>query len=35
MPPGGTDIPAKGGTMDYAWIVWRRDHRGPAEWRSI
>lgn len=26
MPPGGTDIPAKGGTTDYAWIVWRRPY---------
>lgn len=35
MPPGGTDIPAKNGTMDYCWIVWSYGYRGPAEWRSI
>jgi hypothetical protein len=35
MPPGGTTIEAKGGTMDYCWIVWRRDYRGPTEWRAI
>jgi hypothetical protein len=35
MPPGGTDIEAKNGTMDYCWIVWRRGHSGPTEWRSI
>ena len=22
MPPGGTDIPAKGGQHDYCWIIW-------------
>jgi hypothetical protein len=34
MPPGGTDIPAKGGTTDYCWLVWDHDHDGPtiAEW---
>lgn len=30
MPPGGNVIEAKGGKEDYAWIVWRRWHRGPA-----
>jgi hypothetical protein len=30
MPPGGTDIPAKGGTTDYAWLIWDRGHRGPT-----
>lgn len=25
MPPGGTDIPAKGGTADYCWICWDND----------
>jgi hypothetical protein len=35
MPPGGTDIEAKGGTMDYNWIVWNRGYRGPTEWRSV
>ena len=24
MPPGGTDVPAKGGSIAYAWFVW--DH---------
>jgi hypothetical protein len=35
MPPGGTDIEAKGGTMDYNWIVWHRSYVGPIEWRTI
>jgi glycosidase len=30
MPPGGMDIPAKGGTTDYAWLIWDRGHRGPT-----
>lgn len=30
MPPGGTDIPAKGGTTDYCWLVWDRDYNGPT-----
>jgi len=29
MPPGGTDIPAKGGSTAYAWFVW--DHRHTGE----
>ena len=33
MPPGGTDIPAKGGTADYCWIVWDSNHDGPTEIR--
>jgi hypothetical protein len=28
MPPGGTDIAAKGGSIDYAWFVWDRAHFG-------
>lgn len=28
MPPGGSDIAAKGGTVDYAWLVWDRAHSG-------
>jgi hypothetical protein len=33
MPPGGTDIPAKGGTTDYAWLYWRRGAApGPPVW---
>lgn len=30
MPPGGTDIPAKGGTADYCWLVWSRGHEGST-----
>lgn len=30
MPPGGTDIPAKGGTADYVWIVWDQGYEGPT-----
>lgn len=30
MPPGGTDIPAKGGSVAYAWFVWDKAHTGPA-----
>lgn len=29
MPPGGTDIKAKGGTIAYAWFIFDRDHEGP------
>jgi hypothetical protein len=34
LPPGGTDIPAKGGTSDYTWIYWNPDYCGPTtiEW---
>jgi hypothetical protein len=28
MPPGDTDVPARGGTTDYCWIYWRCCHRG-------
>lgn len=39
MPPGdkllaGT-VEAKGGKMDYLWIVWSRLHRGPTEARWL
>jgi hypothetical protein len=30
MPPGGTDVPAKGGTADYCWIIWSQAHCGPT-----
>jgi len=30
MPPGGTDIPAKGGTTDFSWLIWDRQHSGPT-----
>ncbi len=29
MPPGGTEIPAKGGTIAYAWFVFEHGHSGP------
>ena len=29
MPPGGTDVPAKGGSVDYAWFVFDRTVIGP------
>jgi hypothetical protein len=28
MPPGGTNIPAKGGKTCYAWFVFEHGHRG-------
>jgi hypothetical protein len=28
MPPGDSNIPAKGGTTDYCWIHWRRGWSG-------
>lgn len=33
-PPGGVDMPAKGGAVAYCWVVWDRDHRGAPhlEW---
>lgn len=30
MPPGGTDIPAKGGTVDYCWLVWSQSYFGET-----
>lgn len=29
MPPGGTDIVAKGGSVAYAWFVFERGNAGP------
>lgn len=29
MPPGGTDVDAKGGSIAYAWFVWDHVHSGP------
>ena len=29
MPPGGTDVPAKGGAIAYAWFVFEHGHTGP------
>lgn len=31
MPPGGSDVPAKGGAVAYAWFVFEHGHRGPAQ----
>lgn len=31
MPPGGTDVPAKGGAIAYAWFVWEHGHQGPPQ----
>lgn len=28
MPPGASDAPAKGGSVDYAWFVWDHAHKG-------
>lgn len=28
MPPGGSDIPAKGGAIAYAWFVFEQGHKG-------
>jgi hypothetical protein len=30
MPPGGTDIPAKGGTTDYIWLIHERGYSGET-----
>ena len=30
MPPGGTDVPAKGGSVAYAWFVWDRSYKGAT-----
>lgn len=35
MPPGGTGVPAKGGTADYVWLVWDRAYFGPTTLRWI
>ena len=29
MPPGGTDVPAQGGSLSFAWFVFSRSHVGP------
>lgn len=31
MPPGGSGVKAKGGTIAYAWFCWEKGHRGPAQ----
>jgi hypothetical protein len=31
MPPGGTDIKARGGAIPYAWFVWEHGHVGRPE----
>lgn len=30
-PPGGKNIPAKGGSMAYCWVIWDRGHHGPTQ----
>jgi hypothetical protein len=30
MPPGESGIPAKGGTADYCWIIWRIGFQGRS-----
>jgi hypothetical protein len=30
MPPGGSNIEAKGGAIAYGWFVWDHKHSGPA-----
>jgi hypothetical protein len=30
MPPGGSSIEAKGGSVAFAWFVWQHRHAGPA-----
>lgn len=29
MPPGGSALPAAGGSVDYAWFVFEKGYRGP------
>lgn len=29
MPPGGSGVPAKGGSIAYAWFIWDHAHKGP------
>lgn len=29
MPPGGADIPAKGGSIAFSWYVFEHGHKGP------
>jgi hypothetical protein len=31
MPPGGQDIPAKGGAVAFCWLVWDHHWRGPPQ----
>ncbi len=31
MPPGGSGIEAKGGSVAYAWFVWEHGYQGKAE----
>jgi hypothetical protein len=35
MPPGGSDQPATGGSIPFAWYVWDKDHRGAPELRWL
>lgn len=31
MPPGDVAVEAKGGAVAFAWFVWDRHHKGPAQ----
>ena len=31
MPPGGTDVPAKGGSVAYSWFVFESRHSGAPQ----
>ena len=35
MPPGGTDIPARGGSTAFAWYVWQEGKRGEPVLRWL
>ena len=37
MPPGNSEAPASGGSVDYAWLVWDHQHSGAvtAGWLPI
>jgi hypothetical protein len=35
MPPGGVDMPAKGGSIAYAWFVWEHGWRGDPVLRWL
>jgi len=35
MPPGASDVPAKGGAIAYAWFVFEHGHSGPAQIRFL
>lgn len=35
MPPGGSDLPARGGKRPYCWMVWEKGYKGPTELRWL